>query len=664
MSADREPRIRSRIAALSDAQRRALAERLASARVDRASERLVGFIVLDGPVPTDEALRAFLAERVPEYMIPSRFIALERLPRSSAGKLDRHAVANVAGSDITMEAAARPATAPRTEMERRLAAIWMDVLKLDDVGIDDDFFEIGGDSLLSIRVIARAGREGIRIAPERFFEHPTIAHMAAGLDDSNARGADGRRRAQPVDPVGDAPLTPIQHWFLDAIPEHRDWWNQSYLLELGHALDPAQLRAIVRELVAHHDALRLRLTGHEGRWRQDFMAADPEPPCRIVDLRSFPPAEYAARVAEECEREHASLRLVDGTLFRCVAFDGDAGWRRILLLGHHLVLDSVSWNIILDDLATLVVQAVEGLRLRLPEKTDSARAWALALADHAATPAALASAAHWLTMPVVTTPVPAGRNAEAEVVTFTLGAGESRAVLQDAPRQWNASAQAVLLATLLIAWREWTGHDTLRLDVEGHGRDVLGDRLDVSRTVGWFTSVFPVHLSFPTHTDDGSDPSLGTVVTAVRSALDATPLRGAAHGLARYLAPDDATRAALASQPRPAVLFNHLGTHDLTLPPAARLRPTDEPRGRARNPTAPRAYAIEINTRVERGTLIVTIEYSRATHDSASVEQFAAAYHTALEGIARGSSVGFGLAGLDPSSVAIVADLLAEADET
>jgi non-ribosomal peptide synthase protein (TIGR01720 family) len=382
-----------------------------------------------------------------------------------------------------------------------------------------------------------------------------------------------------------------------------------------------------------------------------------------VDLRSFPPTEYAARVAEECEREHASLRLEDGTLFRCVVFHGDAGWQRILLLGHHLVLDSVSWNIILDDFATLVLQTVDGLPLRLPEKTDSARAWAKALVDHAATPAVPASAAHWLTMPVVTTPVSAGRNAEAEAVTFTLGTGESRAVLQDAPRRLNASAQAVLLATLLTAWREWTGHDTLRLDVEGHGRDVLGDRLDVSRTVGWFTSVFPVLLAFPTR-DDGSDPPLGAVVTAVRSALDAVPLRGAAHGLARYLTPDDATRAALASQPRPVVLFNHLGTHDLTLPPAARLRPTDEPHGLARNPEAPRAYAIEINTRVEQGTLIVTIEYSRRTHDAASMEQLATAYRTALEGIARGSSVGFGLTGLDPASAAIVADLLAEADET
>jgi non-ribosomal peptide synthase protein (TIGR01720 family) len=664
VSGDSPARVRSRVAALSDAQRRVLAERLTNAGVGHASERLIAFVVPDGAAPSDDALRAFLADRVPEYMIPSRFVALERLPRTAAGKLDRRALAHVEGAELSVEAARTP-TAPGTEVERKLAAIWMDVLKLDTVGVDDDFFEMGGDSLLSIRVIARAGREGIRIAPERFFERPTIAHMAASVDGASVRGTihDGPRTPR-VDPVGDAPLTPIQHWFLDAVPQHRDWWNQSHLLELGHALDAAQLQAIVRELVTHHDALRLRLTGREGHWRQEFVAPDGEPPFRIVDLRSLAPTAYAARIAEECEREHASLRLEDGRLFRCVVFDGDAGWRRILLLGHHLVLDGVSWNIILDDLATLVSQAADGLPLRLPEKTDSARAWAIALAEHAATPSVLASAAHWLALPTDAASVAPGRNGDAVVLTLTLGGEQSRAVLQEAPRRLNASAQVVLLAALLIAWREWSGSDALRLDLEGHGRDALGDRLDVSRTVGWFTTVFPLHLTFPTGMDNGSDPPVGSIVSAVQTAVDALPLRGAAHGLARFLAPDDATREALASQPRPTVLFNHLGTHDLTLPSTARLTVTDEPSGRSRHPDAPCAYVIEINTRVERDALIVTIEHSRHRDDGPSLEPFATAYRAALESIAHGSSATFGLAGLDATSLAVVADLLAEADET
>ena len=664
MSDDRAARLRSRVAALSEPQRRALAERLASAGMWRTSERLIGFVVLDEPAASEDELRAFLGDRVPDYMIPSRFVALERLPRTAAGKLDRRALAHVPGTELPAGAAARTATAPRTEAERKLAAIWMDVLKLDTVGVDDDFFELGGDSLLSIRVIARARREGIRIPPERFFEHPTIAHMTASVDDTSVRGSRRERPRTPrVDPVGDAPLTPIQHWFLDAVPRHRDWWNQSYLLELGHALDAVQLRAIVQELVTHHDALRLRLIGREGYWRQDFVAPNAEPPFRIVNLHSFAPAEYGARMVEECEREQASLRLEDGRLFRCVVFEGDAGWRRILLLGHHLVLDGVSWNVILDDLAMLVSQAVDGLPLRLPDKTDSARAWATALAEHAATPSVLASTVHWLASPADSGAVAAGSTGDAEVTTLTLGVEQSQALLQEAPRRLNASAQVVLLTALLMAWREWSGGTTLRLDLEGHGRDALGDRLDVSRTVGWFTTVFPVHLTLPTGMDNGADSTVGSIAGAVQTAVDGLPLRGAAYGLARFLAPDDATRAALAAQRRPAWLFNYLGTHDLTLPSAARLTVTDEPRGRERHPDAPRAYAVEINARVERSHLVVTIEYSPHAHDAASMEHFATAYRAALETIAGEPSVPFGLAGLDATSLAVVADLLSEADE-
>jgi non-ribosomal peptide synthase protein (TIGR01720 family) len=256
----------------------------------------------------------------------------------------------------------------------------------------------------------------------------------------------------------------------------------------------------------------------------------------------------------------------------------------------------------------------------------------------------------------------AGCNRDAEVLTITLGAEESRRLLQEAVRRLDASAQTLLLAALLLAWRQWSGSDSLRLDLEGHGRDGLGDTLDVSRTVGWFTTVFPIHLSVPPDRGNGAEPSVAAVVDAVRSALDTLPLRGAAHGLARYLAPDESMRVALAAQPRSPVLFNHLGTHDLTLPRSARLRVMDEPQGRTRSPDAPRAYLLEINSRVERGQLIVTIEHSRRAHSAATIERLADALRAALDGIARGSALS-GTPGMDAASLAIVANLLAELDD-
>jgi len=663
VSDDRTRVLGRRVEALSAPQRQALAEALRRAGAPRTPERLVGFIVVDtADGPNDDILRAFLDERLPEYAIPSRFVAVERLPRTAAGKLDRKALLHTAGTEIASTTVTRGPTPPRTDLEAKLAAIWRDVLKVDDIGVDDDFFEIGGDSLLSIRVIARAGREGIRIAPERFFERATIAHMAASVRANGAHAPSNGARAPVVNAVGDAPLTPIQHWFLDAIPTHRDRWNQSYLLESGHALDAGQLRAVVRELVTHHDALRLRLTCRDGEWRQEFAAPDDDVPFRVVVLGGVLPSQWGQHVADECDREHGALRIEAERLFRCVVFEGAGGWRRILLVGHHLVLDGVSWTVILEDFAMLVTQAANGQRLALPARTAPARAWAMALADLAATPAIASAAAHWLAMPNGDLPRSAGFNSDAEVLTLTFDPDESQALMQEAPRRMEASAQAVLLAGLLIGWRDWTGTDSLRLDIEGHGRDILGNAFDVSRTVGWFTTVFPVHLVLP-RDEDSADSPHEMAVKAVQNALAALPLRGAAHGLARHLTPDESVRSTLAAQPRPSVLFNLLGTHDVTLPPESRLRVVDEPHGRERSPEAPRAYGLELNARIERGSLIVSIEYSRRTHDAETIARFATALRDALHSLAAGSFERFALPGVDATSLAIVADLLAELDD-
>ncbi|HUQ81694.1 MAG TPA: condensation domain-containing protein [Gemmatimonadaceae bacterium] len=657
MIADPSLELRRRVEALSDAQRRALAEALAREGHAHAPERLVGFVVPAGESPSDAELRAFLESRLPDYMVPARFFAVDRLPRTAAGKLDRRALATERGVELSAAPVASEPRGPRNDIEAKLAAIWRDVLKIDDVGIDDDFFELGGDSLLSIRVIGRAGREGIRISPERFFERPTIAHMAASVGNAVSRDA------QPTDdPVGEAPLTPIQHWFVDAVPHDRDWWNQSYLLEAAHPLSEPQLREIVGALVRHHDALRLRLVSRDGQWRQVIAPSTNDVPLRVVRLDGVAPEQYGARVVEEGEREQSSLRLEEGRLFRCVSFEGAGGWQRILIVAHHVIVDGVSWNVLLEDFASLVAQAVAGQPLRLPERTASARGWAVELVARAATMPVANAASYWLSMSAEPTDIPHPNvNGDAASVVLALGPDESRALTQDVPRQLQASAQAVLLAAVGLAWRAWTGQPSLRLDVEGHGRDVLGDARDVSRTVGWFTTVFPFLIA----ASDSAESSADRAVRDVQSTLNAMPLRGAAHGMLRHLAPNGVTRAALAGQPRPGILFNYLGDHDVALPAASGLRVTDEPHGRMRSPNAPRAYVLEINARVERGVLLVAIEYSTQLHTAAAIERLAEHIRHALDSIVSSMSaprtpVAFGV---DASALATVADLLSELDD-
>jgi non-ribosomal peptide synthase protein (TIGR01720 family) len=675
MSERRRAELRYRIAMLSRGGREALSRELAPAGADR----LMAYIVLERPpdgatapgTPNEDALRSFLAERLPAYMVPAQFAMLERLPRTAAGKLDRRALARETGTQLAP--ASKAVVAPRTPIEGTLASIWKDVLRVDEISVHDDFFEIGGDSLLSIRVIARAGREGLTIPVERFFENPTIAHLASVLADGAVRKATHVPDAQPrEESIGEAPLTPIQHWFLDAIAEHRDHWNQSYLLELRAEVGREALKAVVRALVDHHDALRLRLTRRDGEWRQDFQAPAARVPLRFVDLSSVDPATYGDRVSAESDAEHASLRLAEGALFRCIYFEGADGWRRLLVVAHHVVVDALSWDVVLEDLSTLLGLTTRGAPLHLSKGTASAREWAIRLDREAAAPVVAAGASHWLRVAQrepsrvpVDVHGDAGGNlaGDAAVVTIALDEIESARLLTDAVLRLEAPPQALLLGAILLAWRSWTGERELLLDVEGHGRDVLGDSLDVSRTVGWFTTVFPVRLVLPDLAPSTDDPLPANVVRAVQSTLSTLPMRGASHGLLRWLSPDAELRRALAAQPRRQVLFNYLGVRRDELPAHSPVRLVPEPAGRTRSPASPRAYVLEINGYVDAGRVTMHVEYSRRLHLTSSIDRLVEAMRTALGAISAARPDPFALAALDQSGMSLVADLLAEVDD-
>ncbi|HSJ63108.1 MAG TPA: condensation domain-containing protein [Gemmatimonadaceae bacterium] len=671
MNDARRAALRERILALAEESRQALAARLAGD--SRPEGKLVAYLVLQEPgeareLPTDAQLRDALAERLPAHMIPARFVVLERLPRTAAGKLDRGALARAAGTQLST--VSRPIVAPRSNAEVTLAAIWRDVLRIDEVGVHDDFFEIGGDSLLSIRVIARAGRAGISIPLERFFENPTIAHLAAVAGEST-NGAAGARIVEPEPVVaGEAPLTPIQHWFFDAITDHRAHWNQSILLEVDAGAGRAVVENAVRALVAHHDALRLRFIRRDGEWRQDFLSDTASVPLRTVDLTASDPAIYADRVAGECDLEQASLRLEEGRLFRCVWFEGARGWRRLFVLAHHLIVDAVSWDVLLEDLAALLRLTSDDAPPRLPARTASAREWATRLAAEAAAPHVRAGADQWLRLSAGASPsvhvdvdgAESGNTAgDAARFTVTLDETESTRLLSDAAKRFGATPQALLLAAVLLAWRGWTGERDLRLDVEGHGRDALGDAIDVSRTVGWFTTVFPVRLASRGSPDD-TVTSPAEVVAAVQATLSALPMRGASHGMLRWLSPDAALRKALGECARPALLFNYLGARG-GLPPDAPIRIAREPHGRSRSPGSPRAYVLEVNAYVQSGMLTLDIEYSRRLHRPDSIARLGAALGSALSTFATNGQASFALARLDEAAMSRVAELLAEIDD-
>ncbi|HEX2189199.1 MAG TPA: amino acid adenylation domain-containing protein [Longimicrobiaceae bacterium] len=576
--------------------------------------RLVGYVVAaEGARLDREELRARLGAAVPEYMVPAALVELDALPLTPSGKLDRRAL------PAPEPDAREEYVAPRTEKEAALARVWRDLLRLDRVGVRESFFALGGDSILSIQMVSRAAAAGVRIAPWQVFQHQTVAALAAVADTSAAA------EAEQGEVTGEAPLTPVQRWFWDQELPEPQHWNQALLLEVARPIDPDVLERAVGGLLRHHDALRLRFRREGGARRQEVAPWDGTAPFCRVYLSAVGDARLAAEVERAAAEAQASLDPAAGPLLRAVHLDPGAGRAgRLLLVVHHLAVDGVSWRILLEDLE----RACSGLPL--PPKTTSFRGWARRLEEHARSAAVEAELPFWLeggAVPPLPADHPGGENTEgrARTVTVELSGEETRALLRDVPAAYRTRIDDALLAALARALGGWTGADSVLVDLEGHGREPLWEDVDLSRTVGWFTSIYPVRLD----ADPAAGP--GELLKSVKERLRAVPGKGIGFGLLRWLA-DETTRARLAALPRPEVAFNYLGRFDAGGADGL-FRPAAESAGPARAAANPRRHLLEVNAGVAGDRLQASWTYSEAVHRPETVERLAGAWVAALREI-------------------------------
>ncbi|MEO6238543.1 MAG: amino acid adenylation domain-containing protein [Vicinamibacterales bacterium] len=592
---------------------------LVMARQDPAGEtKLVAYVVArNGQAPPAAELRSFLRDRLPDYMIPSAFVFLDRLPLTANGKVDRRALP----ADYAREAHEGSFAAPRDAAEQTLVDIWAGVLGVPQVGVHDNFFELGGDSILSIQIIARANQAGLRLSPRQLFQHQTIAELAGVAGTTPAAAA-------PQGLVtGDVPLTPVQARFFELDAPAPDHYNQAVLLELDGAPAPELVERALHQILRHHDALRLRAAHPGDRWQQRIAPPDDATPFERIDLSALSVTDHRAALAGHAARLHGSLDLEAGPILRAALFDfGPARSPYLLIVIHHLAVDVVSWRILLEDLDGLLGQLRRGAALALPAKTTSFKAWADRITEHAQSKARQAELSHWLSLPRLAPGVPVdhrgGDNtaASARTVSLSLSADETDVLLHDVSVAYRTQINEVLLTALVRVLAPWTGSPSVLLDLEGHGREEILDAIDLSRTVGWFTTIFPVCL------DGGDAPTPAETIKVVKEQLRAVPDRGIGYGLLRYASGDPAIADRLRSLAQPQVRFNYLGRTDRALPEAPMFRIAEAPSGPAQSSSFPRTYLVNIIASVSGGALRVEWTYSGAVHDRPTVERLAHHY--------------------------------------
>jgi len=586
-------------------------------------KRLVAYITTDAdPAALVDELRARLKARLPEYMVPAAFVSLPVLPLTAHGKVDRKALPEPDSSRVRRDAVVEP----RTEAEKTLARIWSSVLGVDRLGVDDNFFELGGDSILSIQVITRAREAGLAITPKQLFQNPTIATLAA------ASGQQARTHAEQETLTGPVPLGPIQRWFLaQDLPEPHHW-NQAFVFEATRKLDRGHVEAAARTLVDHHDALRLRLTRDGRAWRQEYAPGGNSAPLINLDFSKVADEQLTSEIERALADLQASLSLERGELMRVVCLECGTGRSpRLAFIVHHLAVDGVSWRILLEDFERAYLQLERGEPAALGPKTTSYRRWAERMLEFAGSPAAESERDYWRsapTAPVARLPLDfpeGGPNSEAssDTVATRLGAELTRSLLQQVPRAYGTQINDALLTALAGACAAWTGGERILVDLEGHGREDVGEDVDLSRTVGWFTTLFPVELEQP------REASVADSIRSVKEKLRGVPRKGLGYGALKYLRGD----AGLAAQPGAEIVFNYLGQFDQVIAGSALLRFAREASGPWHSPRGARTHAVEVLAMVVDGELEIRWIYSRNLHRRGTIEQLAAAYVRKLRDI-------------------------------
>jgi amino acid adenylation domain-containing protein/non-ribosomal peptide synthase protein (TIGR01720 family) len=565
-------------------------------------------------------LRRHLEDRLPPHMVPSAFVILDRLPLSPNGKVDRGALPAPGDARPELEEAY---AAPQTAAEEALAGIWAQLLGLPRVGIHDNFFDLGGDSILSIQLVARANQVGLRLTPRQIFQQQTVAELA------RAAGTAAEVHAEQGLVTGEAPLTPVQRWFFEQALDEAHHFNQAMLLELRREVLPDIVERALKELVLHHDALRTAFVESPSGWVQRGEAPDGGTSFRQVDLRGLGAPEQARtleRIAQETQR---GLDLASGRLWRAVYFNLAGGQPpRLLVVIHHLVVDGVSWRVLLEDLQTACGQLSRGEAVRLPRKTTSFKHWSHRLLEHAHSGVADGELAYWRTVvnagsPRLPVDHPGGeaRNTVATVrtVSVVLSEEDTRALLHEVPAAYHTQIGDVLLTALLEAFAGWTGRDDLLLELEGHGREELFEGVDLSRTVGWFTTIFPVRL-------ERAPGGPGEALKAVKEQLRRVPNRGIGYGILRYLRGEDLPSAA-------EVSFNYLGQLDQAVGEGSLFGLAPESPGPMWSERGRRAHLIDVNGLVVGGRLRLEWAYGAAIHDRETVEALTRAFEDSLQGL-------------------------------
>lgn len=586
---------------------------------DRGQAYLCAYYVAEGEA-TPAQLRAYMENELPNYMVPAFFIQLEKMPLTPNDKIDRKALPKPNQEENRTEQYA----APQTELEQLLAGIWADVLGIKQVGTQDNFFELGGDSIKAIQVSTRLNASGWTLAMKELFQYPTIEEAAL-------RVIPNSRESEQGVVEGEIALTPIQKWFFANNFTDRHHWNQAVMLFREDGFDEGLVRQAFQQIVEHHDALRMVYKQEDGAIKQiNRGLTDERFRFYSYDLKNH--ANSEARILELSDQIQSSIDLEHGPLVHVALFatkDGD----HLLVAIHHLVVDGVSWRILFEDFSSAYSQALHQQEIVLPKKTDSFKDWAAQLQKYADSDELLREVAYWHNLETTTTTaalptdfVTADRKQKhTRTLSFALTVPQTENLLRHVHHAYHTEMNDLLLTALGLAVKDWAHTNGVVINLEGHGREDIQNEMNVTRTIGWFTSQYPVVLDMEKAED------LPYQIKQTKENLRRIPKKGIGYEILRTLTTSQ-LQPPLAFTLRPEISFNYLGqfesdgkTGGFTFSPLGT--------GQLFSPESERVFLLDISAMIEDGELRISVGYSRLQYEEKTIASLADSYRKHLLGI-------------------------------
>ncbi len=586
------------------------------------SKQLTGYIVPEGSFDKETVVK-YLKSRLPDYMIPVIWVEMKNFPLTKSGKIDKRALPEPAGS------LSNEYIAPRNKTEKVMSEIWKELLRAERVGVNDNFFELGGDSIITIQVLSRARRLGYELKPKDIFIHQTIANLSKVIEERSLSAVTGEQGIL----TGISGLLPIQQWYFNNSDADISHFNQSSLLSIDKKITPETLNKAAVMLTSFHDALRFRFNFNKenGKWIQEYGTVYGA--LEIADLKSVNQSDLAEKVNEIADKYQRSLNIEKGEIAKFIFIqtpENEAN-NRLLIVIHHLAVDGVSWRILLEDLEQILAELQKGTAANLGNKGTSYRQWYDALAKYGTSKRLLSQSDYWYdTAAVNYEPLRVDKEFTGTVrvkdistETIQIDADQTTQLLHDVPGVYHTEINDILLCALGLTLCEREGRDKIVIGLEGHGRENITDGIDTSRTVGWFTNLFPVLLNTPAGIE------MSDAIKSVKEQLRSIPDKGIGYGVLKYINGDEK----LGGKDCWDVVFNYLGQIDGVVSSGKILTKAVEQKGADISPEQIAIDKFIINGYVYDGKLSLLWNYSSSHFDQKTVRELAERFKLNLEGL-------------------------------